>query len=539
MTHAKRARAYVSQDSRSPTDFRSIAAAVALLVVLLLPACGQSPGISLTVDSATAEVLRGSDVTIDVTLARSGGAAGDVALSITGLPANVTASFSPAALSGSTLASVLTLSATAAAAEGSHDLTITGTGTSLSATTGVSLSITSLTIAGRVASVNAGSISGAKVSSQGVEATTDGTGAFSLAGLAVPYDLSIWNTTGEWVHIYEGLTTSQPLVSPPYASSSVFYISRSATLTGNLTGGQIPVDVDQHVLVCVEGLTVVVLQCDFVSTGGTSYAMNINWRTFADLDVRVHALQIEHDGVAGFPVAYRGYTSAVLTLTDGVPASADLDLGTALATTAVAVELESPLPIGGMVAGVEFGPNLLMLVAAPTSGATSHEVLMPVIDGVSYTFAAGVTASQPGLGWTRGVTGSTATVELPNILQSVSPPDGTTGVTTATSFTVVNPDGGPITHTWRQVPGDFAIGLTTMNSSSTLPDLAPYGLTLPAGTDLRWQPFAHSGTSSEGASIGNDQLYSILSLAILGAAPALPDSGTFVVGEEREFTTAP
>lgn len=537
MTDAKRARANVSLDSRSPTDIRSIVAAA--LLALSLAACGQSPGITLTVDSATAEVLRGSDVTIEVTLARTGGAAGDVVLSIVGLPANVTAGFSPATLSGSTLTSVLTLSATAAATEGSHDLTITGTGTGLTATVAVTLSIASLNVAGHVASTSYGAITGAKVGSQGVEATTDATGAFSLAGLAVPYDLSIWYTPGEWVHIYKGLTTSQPLVAPPDAMSGVFFIVRSADLTGNLSGGQIPVGTDQEVLVCVEGLTVVVMQCDSVTTGGTSYSMTINWRTFTELDVRVHALQIERDGGTGYPVAYRGYASADVTLNGGSPATADLDLGTALATTEVAVELESPLPAGGLVAGIEFAPNLVMRAASLMSSATSYEILMPAIDGVTYTFVAGVSASQAGLGWTSGVTGSTATVVLPDTLQSLSPPDMSTGVTTATSFTVANPDGGPITHAWQEVPGDLVIGLTTMNTSSTLPDLAPYGLALPAGADLTWQPVAHSGTSSEGASAGNDPLSAILSLAILGAGPAMSDSGTFAIGEEREVTTAP
>ena len=540
MTDDMRAPAKTSRNLAALSDFRrTLTAAVALLAPLLLAACGQSPGIALTVDSATAEVLRGSDVAIEVTLARTGGAAGDVALSITGLPANVTASFSPPILSGSTLTSVLTLAATAAAVDGSHDLTIAGTSAGMAATVAVTLDIASLTVEGRVASAFYGPIIGVKVGSQGVEATTDGTGAFSLAGLTVPYDLSIWNSAAEWVHIYEGLTTSQPLVAPPNATGNVFFITRSTTLMGNLTGGQIPVGTDQAVLVCIEGITIALFDCDYVLPGDSSYSMTINWKTYSELDVRVHALQIERDGGVGYPVAYPGYASADLTLISGTPATADFDLGTALATTEVAVELEAPLVVGGLVAGVEFGANLVMSAASITSNVTSHEVLMPLIDGVSYMFAAVVAGPQTGIGWASGITGSTATVALPNNLQSLSPPDTATGITPATNFTVSNPDGGPVTHIWSDPLGDLRIGLTTMSTSSTLPDLAPYGLVLPPSTDLTWRPVAHSGSSTEGASAGDHAYYAILGLALAGTGPAVSESGTYTMGEQREVTTAP
>lgn len=75
-------------------------AAVAMAVVLVLAACGQTPSITLSIDAATAELLRGSEVQVEVNLTRAGGATTDVALTVTGLPANVDASFAPATLSG-------------------------------------------------------------------------------------------------------------------------------------------------------------------------------------------------------------------------------------------------------------------------------------------------------------------------------------------------------------------------------------------------------------------------------------------------------
>ena len=83
-------------------------AVFAVTVALVLAACGQTPSITLSLDVATAELLRGSDVQVEVTVTRLGGATADVALTVTGLPANVDASFSPATLSGGNLISTLT-----------------------------------------------------------------------------------------------------------------------------------------------------------------------------------------------------------------------------------------------------------------------------------------------------------------------------------------------------------------------------------------------------------------------------------------------
>src|SRR5690606_25241056 len=125
----------------------------ALVMVLVLAACGQSPSIVLTLDSATAELLRGSDVQVIVTLTRAGGASADVALSVTGLPANVDADFSPVTLSGAELSSILTLTATGAAVEGNYAVTVTGTGTGLADSADLTLEVIGLTVSGRVVSL--------------------------------------------------------------------------------------------------------------------------------------------------------------------------------------------------------------------------------------------------------------------------------------------------------------------------------------------------------------------------------------------------
>lgn len=160
-------------------------------MILALAACGTAPGITLVIDSATAELIRGATVELEVALTRSGGAGADIVLDVTGLPASVSASFSPATLSGATLTSTLTLSAAAAAIEGSYDLTVTGTGTGLVASAGLGLEVMSLDVTGRVVTIYEIPLPNISVSSQGASAVTDVDGNFSLTGLSVPYDLSV------------------------------------------------------------------------------------------------------------------------------------------------------------------------------------------------------------------------------------------------------------------------------------------------------------------------------------------------------------
>ncbi len=105
------------------------------------PATGGSvtaaANLTLTVTAAQGYTLSASAVTLQqagsgtstVAIVRSGGFAGAVNLSVSGLPNGVTASFNPAAATGST--STLTFTATASATAGNFTATIKGTATGL------------------------------------------------------------------------------------------------------------------------------------------------------------------------------------------------------------------------------------------------------------------------------------------------------------------------------------------------------------------------------------------------------------------------
>ncbi|HET9313993.1 MAG TPA: hypothetical protein VFQ51_00325, partial [Vicinamibacteria bacterium] len=98
-----------------------------------------TPDFSLSASPATLVVARGASVTSTVSIARTGGFTASVALSASGLPSGVTASFAPASTTGGS--ATLTLTASASAAAGQATVTVTGSGGGLTRTTTIGLTV--------------------------------------------------------------------------------------------------------------------------------------------------------------------------------------------------------------------------------------------------------------------------------------------------------------------------------------------------------------------------------------------------------------
>jgi len=93
---------------------------------------------SLSASPTSASVAQGANVSDTITVTQQNGFSGSVALSASGLPAGVTASFSPSSTTGT---STLTLTASGTATTGTSTVTITGTSGSLTHTTTLSLTV--------------------------------------------------------------------------------------------------------------------------------------------------------------------------------------------------------------------------------------------------------------------------------------------------------------------------------------------------------------------------------------------------------------
>jgi len=107
-----------------------------------LATCGQATSdFSLTPNPTSATVAAGSSVTYNIHTAVLSGSAQSIALSISGLPTGVTASFSPSTVTAGS-DSTLTVTAAASAPATSATLQITGTGSSATHTANVGLTVT-------------------------------------------------------------------------------------------------------------------------------------------------------------------------------------------------------------------------------------------------------------------------------------------------------------------------------------------------------------------------------------------------------------
>ena len=142
---------------------------------------------SLGASPASQTVAPGGSTTYTVNVGRTGGFAGTVALSTTGLPAGASGSFSPASVTGTS--STLTVSTTGSVGVGTYPFTIKGTSGSLTHTASATLVVQSTVQADFAVGVSPASrtvtAGGATTYSVGVTGTGgfSGSVALSLSGL--------------------------------------------------------------------------------------------------------------------------------------------------------------------------------------------------------------------------------------------------------------------------------------------------------------------------------------------------------------------
>ena len=98
------------------------------------------PDFALAATPSTVGVAQAGTATSTIGITRLNGFTGGVTFSASGLPAGVSAAFSPATATGAS--STLTFTATAAAATGAATVTVTGTSGALTRTTPIALTVT-------------------------------------------------------------------------------------------------------------------------------------------------------------------------------------------------------------------------------------------------------------------------------------------------------------------------------------------------------------------------------------------------------------
>ena len=532
MTHTQRRRTRLR-----PTGIAALALAA------WLSGCGSAPGIAISTDVSTIDIVRGTSAELSLTLTRTGEAAADVQLTTVGLPDHVDASLSNETLTGPTLQSTLTLTVDAQAAEGSYDVKVLAVGSGLSSEAEVELTVSSLEVTGTVFRSPGRPWSGIAIDGPGGSTATAADGTFTLHGLAVPYDLTVYNDVGSGsVHVFEGLTSAAPELHPIEPSFAAL-VADNANLAGTLSGSSMPLAVNHEARVCLEGVNDSVFNaCQMLGAGEDSYDLSIFWVGPGALSARLHILAYELNGAGDAPSAYVGYASADVELSDGDVTPLNVVLSDVPATTTLTGEV---VVVGGgspdrVYAGVRFGPNLTMPLFGDGSGAETFAMPMPVLPGGSFDVVA-VSGSPERLAWKAGSGAEAGTLLIPAAVTLVAPDDAVGGVDTTTPFEVDSPEPAVITYVWDGGIGAPWYALTTNGTTVRVPDVSALASALPANAPYDWWALrTPENVVDDAARIDYDHaLDALYMMGTMLGGRGLFAEGAFASSSQRTFTTAP
>ena len=406
------------------------------------------------------------------------------------------------------------------------------------------VTITSLSVSGTVVDVLGNGIPSATVSIQGTTATTDANGAFTIGGVAVPYDLIVKQTvtTTDAAQVFEGMTSATPTIDPYAGIVALATPLMSATISGNLSAA---VATGHTARVCVQATTTWMSGCTSVGAGSTSYSFTANWVSGTSVPVTVQALEIATDS-NGMATGYGQYGTATGSVTNSGTPTIDVTWGSTPSTGTVAANVNVPAgfqleDVYGA-AGLASSTTLPLFSAFNGSGLpTSFNAVFPSISTSGNTL---VTAAYPSgtgggasIAWKSGLAaGSSATFDLPAPPTQTAPADGATGVGVGSTLSLSGTGGGAVTFLIQG--GSQLIAVTTMNASATIPDLSSLGMSLTAAGSYSWQAILTPGvtTPEDAAAHWIDNYYLTFTAIQNGGMLPTQTSGSIMGTASRGFT---
>jgi|KBSMisStaDraftv2_1062788.scaffolds.fasta_scaffold01062_2 hypothetical protein len=451
---------------------------------------GNNPSLSISPPSSTV-IAGGSPVNFTATLANT---TGTVSWALSGpgsidpATGDTTAYTPPASVASATTA---TLTATSGSLTASATITVNPPPT--------------ITVAGTVVNTSGTGVSGATVAIGSQHTTTDGTGAFSLAGVTAPYDAVVIVPVGSRnaAIVFKGLTRADPKLFAIAVSGS---LPHNGTVSGGVTGGDpLPAAADNT---AVAWGSPEVTDSSFF---GTTWSMSFEWAGPAATTGNVHALQ--WTPTTGIPTAYKGYgvTTGVAVASGGSTTGVSVAMSAPAASTiGGSVSVPAGLTLGGKTLSIDFADGASFTAGSDNSAATSFNY--PVPTGISSTASvSAVAASSAAQSNTRvrgiaaGSTGTAVNLLAPAVQST--PVANATGVTTSTDFT------------WTPLTGGLHIVLISSSSSTApiyvlmttgstgrIPDLSSLGVVLPASTAYAWAILATGPWSSMDDLVGGSVL---------------------------------
>jgi len=400
--------------------------------------------------------------------------------------------------------------------------TLTATSGTLTASATITVNPQGIvTVAGSVKDNDGKGVAGATVLIGSQQTTTDGTGAFSIAGVTTPYDATVVQGTGS--RTWQGLTRTDPTL----VGVVLLNPANHGTVTGSVSGGDaLPAPSDKTAVAWGSPET-----SARANVTNNPWTLNLGWGGTSPTTGNVHALQWTPTG--GAPTAYKGY---------GV--STGVSVANAATTSGVAVAMTAPgsSTISGNVvlaAGVsllfkdltiDFADGASFAVGTALGGASAFSYAVP--DGIGSTASVTASGMYPGSsgtfarvsGLAPGSTGTNVELLVPSTYSA--PGDDATGVTTGTDFSWTPfPGAVYFVSFFTTAAGAPSYGVITTANSIRIPDLSALGITLPASTTYGWtiQPVAPWASVDE----------------YTGGIAAFPSASTvqFSIATGRKFTT--
>jgi hypothetical protein len=346
-------------------------------------------------------------------------------------------------------------------------------------------------VSGKVVDALLTPVANATVRIQGAQATTDGTGAFSIPGVTLPYLPVVVKAGADAPHAYAFASLSrtdptlQLLFDEPTDVREAAISGAAATGTTPGTAGIVFVDIGA-------GTPAASANSAAVTSPGGTYSGAAAWIGAASVSATFYDLQWFTLGDAGLPDDYIAYVSQSMTLTSGqsamwhtpdsvtlspgsLPATVDVSPGYVLVDTSL--YLRPPgATIAAPIAHQAAPPSTVPFVTPGIGGATFVACALQAQEGTS-------TTNPPyGLACNTGLGGSQSTqLEPPPATVLVSPPMSA-GLSTVFDWNAIA--NGVSLVAFEPVStttGDPSFYVLTDAASGSIPDLGAVGVGVRTG----------------------------------------------------------
>jgi hypothetical protein len=465
-------------------------AAVAAGLVLLAACSGGGPVVSLTISSSSpSAVAGGPPVTLTATLTNASDTITWALVGVGSLSSTTGTTVSYVPPTSVTAATTATVRASGGGATSSFTITVTP-----------ATPPATITVSGAVVYPSQLPADGLTVVITGrPTTTTDASGTFSISGVTTPYDCTVLDALAGVSTTYVGLTRSDPTLQ-------VFDLiePRSGTLTGSVTPFSAAAMPPRVVFGSPEGAAPAV---DGDPAGDPipdryEYELFPGWSGPTMTTGTVHALQWEDEN--GLPTTYAYGSQPNVEVPNWgagmAPPFAMAPIGASTLTGSITA-FEGAVLLSKVVE-VHFKPAGLLPVVIDTTAPLTFSYAVPSlassVAAIDVTAAAALGSGDDlGYGYVRGlIPGGAAHLTLLAPPLASAPASGATGVGLTTDFTWSRFTGG--VHV-LVVKADGALPwyyVVTSGTTARLPDLAAYGMPLPASADYTWEIRAYAPFTS-------------------------------------------